>query len=212
MLVRSNSAPSLPNKRAGNHLHRILSRQGKITLVELMIAWVISAVALAAMYAILQSQTDVYRVQDQVVEMEQTARTLLTMLTRDLRMAGYKPVQGAAFYGVMYDPNQLHILADLNGNGTTNEPNEDVIYAFNAATFEVLRTTKGGQIRFKNVQAFTFAYLDGNGNPTAITANIRQVTITITTRTAGPDRNYPVNQGYRTYTLQSRVTPRNLSL
>jgi hypothetical protein len=203
---------SLPPKRVGSHLKVIHRQQGKITLMELMIAWVVSAVAFAAMYSMLQSQSDVYRVQDQVVEMEQTARTLMTMLTRDVRMAGYKPVQGAVFDGVTYNPGQLRIRADLNGNGTTTEANEDVIYIYNPATFEVLRSTGAAQIRFNHVQAFTFSYLDAAGNPTTTTANIRQVEVTVTTRTSTPDKNYPVNMGYRTVTLRSKVTPRNLGL
>ena len=40
-------------------------------------------------------------------------------------------------------------------------------------------------------------------------ANIRQVQITITAKTAKPDPNYSANDGYRTYTLTSVVTLRN---
>jgi hypothetical protein len=212
MFGRSPSPLCWPHKPVGPSPHSFQGQQGTITLVELMIAWVVSAIALAAMYTILVSQSEVYRVQDQVVDMEQTARTIMDLVTRDLRMAGYKPAQGAVFDGVTYDPGQLRIRSDLNGDGKTIEVNEDVIYTYTPATFEVLRTTGAAQIRFKHVQTFTFSYLDAAGNPTPTTANIRQVEVTVTTRTATPDKNYPTNMGYRTATLRSKVTLRNLGL
>jgi len=42
--------------------------------------------------------------------------------------------------------------------------------------------------------------------------NGSKVKITLTARTAGIDPNYPTNGGYRTYTLTSVITPRNLAL
>ncbi len=212
MFGRSPSSPCWLHKPVGWYPQPLQDQKGKITLVELMIAWVVSAIALAAMYTILVSQSEVYRVQDQVVDMEQTARTIMEMVTRDLRVAGYNPVRTVSFNGVTYSPNQLRIRADLNGDGKTTEVNEDVIYAYNPATFEVLRNTGAAQIRFKHVQAFTFSYFDAVGNPTTTTANIRQVEVTVTTRAATPDKNYPANMGYRTVTLRSKVTSRNLGL
>jgi hypothetical protein len=41
--------------------------------------------------------------------------------------------------------------------------------------------------------------------------DIRQIKITITARTAKPDPDYTANGGYRTYTLTSYLTPRNLA-
>jgi hypothetical protein len=66
----------------------------------------------------------------------------------------------------------------------------------------------------ENVQSFVFAYKDSAG--TAITSpvnqsKIRQINITITGRTAKPNKLYQANNGYRTYTLSSLVIPRNLA-
>ena len=127
-------------------------------------------------------------------------------------MAGYNPVQGTSFNGITYDPVQLHIQADLNGNGVLTDTNEDITYSFDAANLRLLRTAPNGLIVFQNIQTFTFSYLDVNGNPTTTTADIRQVMVSIKARAANPDPTYPENNGYRTLTLQSRVTPRDLGL
>ena len=62
----------------------------------------------------------------------------------------------------------------------------------------------------ENVEAFAFEYLDKDGNPTPISADVRLIRITITGRTAKPDPSYSANGGYRTYTLMTGVAPRNL--
>ncbi|PJA48992.1 MAG: hypothetical protein CO171_06110, partial [Syntrophobacterales bacterium CG_4_9_14_3_um_filter_49_8] len=81
--------------------------------------------------------------------------------------------------------------------------------------FEIRRDTGGGRQEFAlNIQTFTFNYLDSDGNPTTTTANIRQMRITITARTAKPDPDYTdptYGDHYRRYTLTSLVTPRNLA-
>ncbi|MEA3428733.1 MAG: hypothetical protein U9Q84_05890, partial [Thermodesulfobacteriota bacterium] len=64
----------------------------------------------------------------------------------------------------------------------------------------------------ENVQSFTFDYLDSAGSATTTTADIRQIKITITARTSKADADYSANNGYRTHSLTSLITPRNLGL
>jgi len=61
------------------------------------------------------------------------------------------------------------------------------------------------------IKALTFNYYDATGAVTATLANIRKIKITVTARTALPDPEYTANGGYRTITLTSQVTPRNLA-
>jgi hypothetical protein len=63
----------------------------------------------------------------------------------------------------------------------------------------------------EDIDVFTFQYLDESGTATTTSANIRQIQITITSRTAKSDPNYTSNGGYRTFTLTSLITPRNLA-
>ena len=189
-----------------------LNERGAVTVAELLAAVVMTAAAMGAMYSMMVAQNQVFSAQDHAVEMEQTARTIMTMISRDLRMAGYNPVQGVSFNGITYDPVQLRIQADLNGNGVRTDTNEDITYSFDAANRRLLRTAPNSLIVFQNIQAFTFSYLDTGGNPTTNSADIRQVMVSVKARAANPDPTYPLNNGYRTSTLQSRVTPRDLGL
>ena len=187
-----------------------LNERGTVTLAELLAAVVMTAASMGAMYSMMIAQNQVFSAQDRAVEMDQTARTIMTMISRDLRMAGYNPVRGISFNGIIYDPVQLRIRADLNGNGVLTDTNEDVTYSYDAANLRLLRTAPNNVIVFRNIQAFTFSYLDGNGSPTTTSAGIRQVLVSIKVRADYRDPTYPGNNGYRTLTLQSRVTPRDL--
>ena len=196
-----------------------LNERGTVTVAELLAAIVMTAAAMGAMYSMMVAQNQVFSAQDRAVEIEQTARTIMTMISRELRMAGYNPVQGTSFNGITYDPVQLRIQADLNGNGVLTDTNEDTTYSFDAANLRLLRTAPNSVIVFQNIQAFTFSYLNSNGalvdgssNPAPTSADIREVSVKITVRAAYPDPTYPENNGYRTLTLQSRVTPRDLGL
>ncbi|MCY4438876.1 MAG: hypothetical protein OXE53_01500, partial [Deltaproteobacteria bacterium] len=73
-------------------------------------------------------------------------------------------------------------------------------------------TGGGGQPLAEDVQGFTVEFLDAAGNPTTVTAAIRQLRISVTARTSKPDPRYPRNGGYRTHMLRSVVTPANLGL
>lgn len=65
-----------------------LNKKG-VTLVELLVALVIAAITLAGIYRVFISQTKTYAVQDQVVEVQQSVRTAMDILLRDLEMTGF---------------------------------------------------------------------------------------------------------------------------
>ena len=82
------------------------------TLTELMVAMGIGMVVLAAVTTTFMAQAKLYNAQEQINEMEQNARGALDIITRELKMAGYKP-NGGKFNGVTYSDSQLMIQADL---------------------------------------------------------------------------------------------------
>ncbi len=194
------------------------------TLVELLIGMAVGLIVLGALASTFIIQSRSYDVQEQVVEMVQSARAAMDMISHEVRMAGYDPsLASTGIVGIPYDADQLQILADFRGNsdgppvdppdGLPNDPNEDVIYTHDDPNDRIDRNTgAGGQPFAENIQTFTFEYLDGAGNTTYTTANIRQIRLTITARTGKPDPNYGVNWGYRTYTLTSVITPPNLDM
>jgi prepilin-type N-terminal cleavage/methylation domain-containing protein len=187
------------------------SKNDGFTLVELLVSIAIFSVILGSIFSFSIAQRKYLSVQEQVSGMIQTARAAMDMISGELSVAGYSP-SGAVFSGIPYNASQLQIYADLNGNGVVTDPNENIIYSYDANSKKILRNTgSGNQPMAENVQGFTFDYLNAQGNPTTLTANIRQIRITITVRTSKPDPQYTSNSGYRSYTLTSLVTPRNLA-
>lgn len=189
------------------------------TLIELLIAMALSLVVIGALSSAFLSQFKTFDAQEQVTEMIQNARAAMDMISREVKMAGYDPT-GAGIVGVPYSSTQLQILADINddagtgvGDGDTNDSNENIIYTYDSTNKQIDRSTGGStQPLAENIQSFTFQYYDTDGNTTTTAADIRQIEITITVRTSEPDPNYEQNSGYRTYTLTSYITPRNLDL
>jgi hypothetical protein len=106
---------------------------------------------------------------------------------------------------------------DLNGDGDTNDANEDLTYALydssDDGNDDLGRRPAGGdnQPVVENIERLVFEYLADATTPAANPGQIRLVRITLTARTAKPDPGYPTNGGHRTYTLTSVVTPRNLA-
>ena len=198
------------------------NKENGFTLVELLIAMAIGLIILAALSSTFLMQRKIYDVQEQIVEMVQTARAAMDMMTREIRMAGYAPTgtmqksdpEEAKFVGIPYDANKLQIYADLDGDEDTYDSHEYIKYTIDSDyPFEIRRDTGGGRQEFAlNIQSFTFDYLDSAGSSTTTTADIRQIRITITARTSKADADYSANNGYRTHTLTSLITPRNLGL
>ena len=187
-------------------------QESGFTLVELLIAMAISGIVLGAAVNTFIAQRWSYALQEQVTEMTQGTRAAMELVTREVRMAGYNPAR-TSFDGITYDPTHVHIRADLNGDGDTADADETIVYAYNTATQQIMREVDGSsQPMVDHIQAFTFDYVDGAGTSTTTTANIRQIRLTITARTAKPDPRYAANGGYRTYRLTSLVTPKNLAL
>jgi len=188
------------------------------TLVEVLIAMGLGGLLMTTVIGMFIAQRRSYETQEQIAEMVQTARAAVDMLCREVRMAGFNPT-GASFQGIPYHANELRILADLSGtnphdppDGDTDDPNEEITYVYDGKNKQIDRNSGGGNQPFaENIEAFAFVHLDGDGSPTVISAQIRQVRVSITARTANPDRSYAGNGGYRTYTLTCLVTPANLS-
>ena len=201
----------------------ILSKAGGLyagargfSLVEMLIAMAVGMVVLGAMYGVFNIQSKTLGNQEEIVAMQQSVRAGMDMMAREIGMAGYNPAR-VAFAGVTYDTTQLRIMADLNGDGDTGDENEDIVYKYyneSLYPYQIKRKTGGGDFQpfVENVQSFNFVYLMSDGITTTTTsAEVRQIRITITGRTAKPDPSYTTNGGYRTYTLTSVIAPRNLA-
>ena len=72
-------------------------KQRGMTLIELLIALVISGFLGAGVYQTFIGQQHTYEVQDQVVDLQQNARMAINQLVRDVRMAGFGRIDAKTF-------------------------------------------------------------------------------------------------------------------
>ena len=119
---------------------------------------------------------------------------------------------GGGFPGIVCNATTVRVRADLQGDNPGDPPDrfaddkdEDLTYSYQGPpNNRILRDDANdalpAQTMAENIETLDFDCL----------AN--QIVVTITARTAGVDPNYHTNGGYRTYTLTSVITPRNLAL
>ena len=110
-----------------------MNRKG-FTLIELLIAMIVASIVMAAMYSVYRSQTQTYRTQQLVVQMQQNMRAALYLLESEIRMAGYSATDPSAPAGFVQDfadlgspqdgaaastdANNIAFTVDRNDSGT----------------------------------------------------------------------------------------------
>ena len=92
-----------------------LSQTGGFTLVEVLIALMMSGIIMAAVYTSSKTQQDTYITQDQVVAMQQNLRAATLLMTRDIRKAGYDPSESLNAGIVTATSSQLILSYDDDG-------------------------------------------------------------------------------------------------
>lgn len=189
------------------------TRQGGFTLIELLAAILISGIVFAGLYSVFVSQQTAFSAQEEVAEMNQNIRATLDLMTREIRLAGYK-TSTATFNGVQTATSStLRILADINQDGDTADADEDITYYYGSPNCGAQQICRGVNLPIAdNITSFSFSYTLANGTVTSSPADltqIRKVNISITAQTAHADRWTGVP---RTMTLTTDVTPRNLAL
>ena len=192
------------------------------TLIELMVSIAIGLVVLASVATTFTSQTRAYSAQEQINQMEQNLRGALDIMTREIKMAGYRPNGGTVTGVVSYTSTSLTIQADIDGNGTllasgsgSDTANEQIVYVYDSVNKKITRQVGSGTAATlaENISGFTFTYYQSSGATLATSAsNIRRIKIALTGITAKPDPGYSSNGGYRTVDLSAIVTPINLGL
>lgn len=151
-----------------------------VTLVELLVALVIAAITLAGVYRVFISQTRSYAVQDQVMEVQQSVRSAMEIMLRDLRMAGFDDDNPTSPYTIptaitTVGTNSIAVNYEyFNKYRTPNQyESHRVTYAVNGSS-QLTRTLNvtaavapvpnpSTEILLDNVGALTFTYgIDNN--------------------------------------------------
>jgi len=225
--TQGNLSPLLPLCRK--------KRQG-FSLVELMIAMLVGMIVLGSLYNLFTVQSKILGNQEMAVEMQQNARMAMDIMTREMRLAGFNPTvtlskcAGTLPSSLTSTPcvgiqdastNSISFTSDINGDGDltpgSSNPNENITYdryesPAGSGIYALGRTSNGSkQPVVENIDSLTFTYLNSADGTADTIGAIRSIQVMIVAKTAKPDPSYPTNGGYRTYTLTSRITPRNLA-
>lgn len=194
------------------------SRQGissckGFTLVELLVAMGVSAIAMTLIGLSYWTQTQTSREQKLVLEMQQNMRSAEMMMKRDLRMAGFDLDNDSTFnaagqntLGFVYSADEDGI--DNNGDGTADETGERETVQYSLfdsgvdadALADDLQRQAGGQSIAGNIDNMEFFYTMADGTQTLTPGNaadIRAVGVSILFRTESPTRSLD-NATYRT--------------
>lgn len=155
------------------------------TIVELLVVLAIAAIATAAIYKFFPEKQKISMVQDQVAEMQQQLRASSTIMSREIKMAGYDPRRACANVFSKAEAGQISFTLDSDSDGDcTDDPNDNISYFVEACCKDDCTssckddctdsckmclkrsTTSSTQTIAENVEAVGFAYAfddDGNG-------------------------------------------------
>jgi prepilin-type N-terminal cleavage/methylation domain-containing protein len=127
-----------------------------VTLIELLIAMLISAILVAGIYRTFIHQQKTYATQEQVADMQQNVRVAINRMMREIRMAGFGNVQGVlpvTFLGVRTYPNVVN--PDLPSVGELT-----IVSAIGGTA--ILTAQPGGPLASNQIQVNTLADFDTN--------------------------------------------------
>ena len=205
-----------------------------VTLIELLVTLVICSIVVAGIYRVFIAQSKAYTVQDQVAEVQQTVRSAMDILLRDLRMAGYdddSPISPIAITTPIVYPvadSSITVSYAYYDSGTASYQRHAVQYWRDAPTSRLYRqltvndVAQPQEILLENVDAFNLTYgvdenedgaMDGAWVSAANVGALKvvAVTVTITGRPEKADANDDRFKNVTPRTLVTAVSLRNLS-
>lgn len=154
-----------------------LGRARGISTLEVLVGGTLALVMVSALYSFLHAQERAFAMNGAYTESQAVTRTVIDVLTRELRMATYNPTGGALppsgpccpgwSQGIIEArPDLLHFRQDLDGDGAITGPGEDLVYSL---TGSEIRRSDGGapQALVTDVPAggLVFRYFDGATPP-----------------------------------------------
>ncbi len=100
-------------------------------MIELLVTVLLSSIVMGAIYSVYRVQTHSMKVQENRMEAQEYARSVLDLMVREIRNAGYDPlgcteVAGIADAGVQ----TLQFRFDANADGDCADLDEDITYGF----------------------------------------------------------------------------------
>lgn len=182
------------------------------TLVELMLAILVSGLVMSAVVMVYTAQTKAYSQHDDVADIQQNLRGALAILPMEIRTAGCDPTESNEPRILTATRTLLQFTRDTNDDGDVGDVDENIAYQLSndpdgdgivgaAATpwngTGALGRQTGGAGGFQpladNIEAMEFNYILDNGNSTLNPANlqdIRSVQISLLARATNPSQDF----------------------
>jgi prepilin-type N-terminal cleavage/methylation domain-containing protein len=216
--------PRLPFGR--NHEMDLDSKAG-FSLIELLMAMGISMVILLAIYQVFTITSKNFTTQNVAANAQQSLRTAIGLMARDIRAAGLDPADTDNFGFEVAASTKIRLTADSEDgsgvfNGLVDDANfERITYEFSSD--QIVQTLYEGTASqnpaplIANINNLAFSYFDSNNNdlidyglsPPQVSAddlvNIRTVEISITVEEPAAN-DEPISR-----TLTRRVECRNMA-
>ena len=225
-----------PSRRAGRTLRRAV--QAGFTLIELMVSIVIGLFIVAAVLAIYLNMKTSFTAQDQLAQLQDSERLVLTMLTTTVQSAGYfvNPLANTAATALpaatvtrtdgsssTFDAAQ-RVSGTGAGNGTTAATSDTIAVQYTTASGDGLMNCQGGtntsgapqvsQNYFSVNAANELTCTVGTGSPVKLAANVGAMTIIygVDTSGSGSADTYMPASGITAGALWSNVNSAQISV
>jgi len=153
--------------KSGSISRKRPNRKG-LTMVELMVSLAIFGVVMGVVFGFLVGARNSYQETRERVQYQQAMRAVMSLITREVRSAGCDPVPNSPGFETftIASSSILQCRMDLNGDGDTTDtnPDESIVYAYNAGAEVLLRFDGAIAITvLRNVNDMTFTYFDAAG-------------------------------------------------
>ncbi|MBI2089110.1 MAG: prepilin-type N-terminal cleavage/methylation domain-containing protein [Deltaproteobacteria bacterium] len=127
-----------------------LASPGGFTLVEMLVSILITSLIVVAIYSIFRVQTHSVKIQENRLEAQEYARSVLDIMVREIRNAGYFPVTVTDLVNctptlggiVTAGAQTFSFNLDADANGNCAGPNERIAYTFSGGN--ITRAADGG--------------------------------------------------------------------
>lgn len=194
-----------------------LSSNNGFTLVELLVAMVISTIILMSVFLIYRYQQQHYLNQLEVTKIQQNIRGAMNLIGRDIRMAGFDDPETPIAQIVNAEPDLFYFTYDNNEDGDVDDSCEHIAYDLYTAPDgkpTLGRTSNNGPITVtiiaghaevtnpshqpaaENIEHLEFFYLDKDGKPTTDKNLVRSVVISMVAKADLPDPEFTNTQTY----------------
>ena len=194
--------------------------QRGVTLIELLVALVITSFLMAGVYQVVVRQGRVYSAQEQVVDVQQSVRVAMDHMVRDIRMAGYDNDSSTSRI-VIPDPvttgsSQLSLSYEYDEtteHTVTYRLNGDQLAKQLTATTDTGVSNSTEEIVLEGVEGLDFSYgLDTDNDgvvntwvpASGVTSKVIAIRVRLSARPLSSDLNH-----FSTRELESVVTLRN---